>query len=140
MRATQTSTVSVPVDRVWQTLSDHEGMSRWAPGLKATLERQGTDEPGGVGAIRRLEAPGPAPAIVEEIVGFEPGRRLAYKALSGVPLRGYGGEVVLTAEGEKTRIDYSIDIEPRVPVVEDIAATVIARTLLTLLIRAARSA
>lgn len=140
MRTVATSTIPVPVDRVWQTLSDHEGMSRWAPGLKATLDRPGTGDPNGVGAVRRLSTPGPAPAIVEEIVGFEPGRRLAYKALSGVPLRGYGGEVVLTADGDRTRIDYAIDIEPRVPVVEGIAATVIARTLLTLLTRAAKSA
>jgi uncharacterized protein YndB with AHSA1/START domain len=136
--ATATASVAVPVDRVWAVLSDHEGMSAWAPGLKAELTKPGETERNGVGAVRKLSTPGPAPAIVEEITAYEPDQRLAYKALAGVPLKGYRGEVQLRPSGAGTEIEYTISVEPRVPVVEPAVAKLIARSLLALLVRQVR--
>lgn len=139
MQATVTKTVDLPLAHVWEVLADHEGMTQWAPGLNATLEREGSPERNGVGAVRRISSPGPAPAIVEEITAFEPQRRLDYRALSGVPFRGYGGSVELSAEGSGTRIRYSISADQRVPVLEKAALSGVARTLLALLVRRARA-
>lgn len=138
MRTTATAVVDVPVDKVWAALSDHEGMASWGPGISVSLDKEGTADRNGVGAVRRIAAPGPAPAIVEEIVTFEPGRRLGYRALSGVPFRNYSGDVSLTPEGAGTRIDYAIQVDPRLGVVDKVGAHVIARTLLALLVRASR--
>lgn len=140
MRTVATTIVDVPVERVWATLADHEGMSTWGPGLTVTLDKEGVGDRNGLGAVRRIVAKGPAPTIVEEIVAFEPGSRLRYKALSGVPLRNYFGDVSLSPEGSGTRIDYAIEADRRLPVVDGVAARVIARTLLTMLARAARKA
>lgn len=137
-RVTASATVARPVEHVWSVLSDHEGMSSWGPGLQVALDKPGAPERNGLGAVRRISAPGPAPAIVEEVVAFEPGHRLGYRALSGVPFKGYGGEVVLTPAGEGTRIDYSITIDQRLPLLEKGAATVVARGLLTALVRATK--
>lgn len=138
--AIATTTVTAPVDRVWAVLADHEGMTGWVPGLKATLDKQGAGDRNGLGAVRRLRPAPLAPAIVEEVVAFEPGRRLAYKALAGVPLRNYGGDVLLAAVDGGTRITYTITSDDRVPLVEKGVRAVIAKALLTLLARAVRKA
>lgn len=138
MKATVTTTVDRAPAHVWSVLADHEGMASWAPGLKATLLKEGVDDPSGVGAVRSIDLPGPAPAIVEEIVAFEPGKRLAYRARSGVPFRGYGGEVELRPVGAGTEISYTLSAEERVPVAEQLALKGVAKTMLTLLARAAQ--
>jgi uncharacterized protein YndB with AHSA1/START domain len=140
MFTTVTTTVDLAPAQVWKVLADHEGMSGWAPGLRARLVTSGAGDPNGVGAVRSLELPGPAPAIVEEVVAFEPERLLAYRARSGVPFRGYGGEVELRPAGAGTEIRYTIRADERVPVVDRLAIRGVAKGLLALLVRAARRA
>lgn len=137
MKASSTVTATVPQspDHVWSVLSDHEGMTHWAPGLKASLEREGTTERNGLGAVRRIGMPGPAPAIVEEIVAFEPAKMLGYKALSGVPFKDYLGTVELSPSGTGTQIRYTVSVARRLPGVEKAATATVAKTLLTLLVR-----
>jgi uncharacterized protein YndB with AHSA1/START domain len=138
MRATSTATVNAPVDHVWEVLADHEGMSRWAPGLKVALRAEGATDRNGVGAVRVIDAPGPAPSIVEEVVTFEPGHRLGYRALSGVPLKNYAGDVLLREVGGRTEIAYTISADQRVPLVERAAVKAISFVLLNALVRQAR--
>ncbi len=135
---TASATVQRPVDHVWSVLADHEGMTSWAPGLKVTLDNEGTTDRNGLGAVRRISAPGPMPAIVEEIVAFVPNSTLGYRAKAGVPFKNYGGEVVLSPVGGGTRIDYSISLDERVPVVEKAAAAAVGRVLLSALVRASK--
>jgi len=135
MQATSSATVSSPVDHVWEVLSDHEGMSGWSPGIKVALRAEGAPDRNGVGAVRVIDAPGPAPSIVEEVVAFEPGRRLGYRALSGVPLKNYAGDVVLRDLGGRTEITYTISADQRVPLVERAAAKAISYVLLHALVR-----
>jgi uncharacterized protein YndB with AHSA1/START domain len=139
MHVTSITTVDLSPEHVWSVLSDHEGMTHWAPGLKATLTRPGAPERNGLGAVRRIAGPGPVPPIVEEIVVFEPRRHLGYEALSGVPFRGYVGDVELRPAGAGTEIRYSISADQRIPLVEKAAIAVVARTLLTLLVRRAKA-
>lgn len=37
MRVTSLTTVAAPIDTVWDALSNHSGISRWAPGLTVTM-------------------------------------------------------------------------------------------------------
>ncbi|WP_130293229.1 SRPBCC family protein [Pseudonocardia sediminis] len=134
MRATSVRTVDAPIDRVWAVLADHEGMSSWAPGLKVELTRPGTTEPNGVGAVRRVGIGSPGP-IVEEIVTFEPGQRLGYRALAGVPLRNYRGEVTLRPSGSGTEITYTVDADKRLPFGESLAVKGLATVLVSGLVR-----
>jgi len=138
MHSTSTATVPASPSQVWDVLSDHEGMAHWGPGLSVSLRTPGTDERNGVGAVRVIDARGPAPAIVEEVTAFEPGRRLAYRALSGVPLRNYRGEVVLRAVAGGTEIAYTVSADQRVPIVEQLVVRGIARALLSALVRQVR--
>lgn len=135
---TASATVARPIEHVWTVLADHEGMASWAPGLRVHLDREGAPERNGLGAVRRISAPGPMPAIVEEIVAYEPNSTLGYQAKAGVPFKNYGGEVVLNPVAGGTRVDYSISLDERVPVLEKAAAALVGRVLLSALVRASK--
>ena len=140
LRSTKASaTVAKPIDEVWAVLTDHEGMSSWGPGVTVKLLEEGSPERNGLGAVRRIAMPGPAPAIVEKVVTFEAPRRFGYAAVSGVPFRDYSGEVVLTEVTGGTRIDYSLRYRPRLPLVERLPVAAVTRALLTAVVRAARA-
>lgn len=112
--AETTITARAPIEQVWALIADARGWSRWARLSTSALERQGEREPDGVGAIRRFTT-GPLVSR-EEVVAFEPPRRLVYTLLSGMPLRDYRGEVTLdpTPDGG-TRITWRSTFEPRYP-------------------------
>ena len=139
MHVTSSATVATPIETVWATLTDHVGMETWAPGLSVSLGKPGVPEANGLGAVRRIKAPGPGPDIVEEVITFEAPHVFGYKALSGTPFPGYTGEVRLTPSGTGTRIDYTLNSTASFPLVKAPLA-VVGQVLLRLLVRAAAKA
>ena len=137
MHVTSQTTVAAPIETVWDKLTDHVGMGQWGPGITVTMDRLGTADPNGVGAIRRIASPGPGPDIVEEVVTFEAPNLFGYKALSGTPFPGYAGEVRLTPAGSGTHIDYTLSTTASFPLVKAPLA-VICQVLLRLLARASK--
>jgi uncharacterized protein YndB with AHSA1/START domain len=85
--------VTATPDEVWDVLTDHQGMSTWARGVSVTLEREGAQGRNGAGAVRQVAMFGRV--IREEVTAFEAPQRLAYRALSGMPLPDYRGEVTV---------------------------------------------
>jgi uncharacterized protein YndB with AHSA1/START domain len=136
MHVTSETTVAAPIETVWDKLSDHVGMSEWGP-VTVTMDRLGSADPNGVGAIRRIALPGPGPDIVEEVVTFEAPNLFGYKALSGTPFPGYAGEVRLTPTGSGTHINYTVSTTASFPLVKAPLA-VICQVLLRLLARATK--
>ena len=134
MHVTSQTTVAAPIETVWDTLSDHVGMSQWGP-FTVTMDKPGTADPNGVGAIRRIASPGPGPDIVEEVVTFEAPHLLGYKAAVRHPVPGYTGEVRLTPAGAGTHINYTVSTTASFPLVKAPLA-VICQVLLRLLARA----
>ena len=134
MHVTSQKTVAAPIETVWDTLSDHVRMSEWGP-VTVTMDKLGTADPNGVGAIRRIASAGPGPDIVEEVVTFEAPNLFGYKALSGTPFPGYAGEVRLTPAGSGTHINYTVSTTASFPLVKAPLA-VICQVLLRLLARA----
>jgi hypothetical protein len=134
MHVTSQTTVAAPIETVWDKLSDHVGMSQWGP-VTVTMDRLGTADPNGVGAVRRIASRGPGPDIVEEVVTFEAPNLFGYKALSGTPFPGYAGEVRLTPAGSGTHIDYTVSTTASFPLVKAPLA-VVCQVLLRLLARA----
>lgn len=135
MHVTSQTTVAAPIETVWGKLSNHVGMSQWGPGITVTMDRLGTADPNGVGAIRRIASPGPGPDIVEEVVTFQAPNVLGYKALSGTPFPSYAGEVRLTPAGAGTHINYTVSSTASFPLVKTPLA-VVCQVLLRLLARA----
>jgi uncharacterized protein YndB with AHSA1/START domain len=105
--------VDKPAHTVWQVLADHGAIASWGPGMSVEMERDGSPIAAGVGAIRVISAP--AVRIREEITAFEPGRRLAYRALSGIPIPGWAGEVILAERAGKTTIRWSLTARTGLP-------------------------
>ena len=106
---------AAPKATVFEVLADVPHWQDWAPMVRrSTWEREGSPEPGGVGAIRRVGAP---PVFArEEIVEYEPPRRMVYVLLSGMPVRDYRAEVVLSdGAGGGTDIVWSSSLVPRIP-------------------------
>lgn len=135
MQVTSQTTVAAPIETVWDALSDHVGIGRWAPGLTVTMDKVGTTDPNGVGAVRRIASAGPGPDILEEVVTSEPPHVLGYKALSGVPFPGYSGEVRLSEAGAGTRITYTLSSTASFPLVKAPLAA-LCQVLMRLLARA----
>jgi uncharacterized protein YndB with AHSA1/START domain len=136
MHVTSQTTVAAPIEVVWDTLSDHVGMMGWAKGITVTMDRPGTAEANGVGAVRRIAPPGPGPDIVEEVVTYEPPNVMGYKALSGTPFPGYAGEVRLTPSGAGTHINWTLSSTASFPLTKA-PLKLISQVLLRLLARAA---
>jgi uncharacterized protein YndB with AHSA1/START domain len=136
MQVASQTTVAAPIDTVWDSLSDHFGIGRWAPGLSVTMDKVGTADPNGLGAVRRIASAGPAPDLVEEVVAFEPPHLLGYKALSGVPFPGYAGEVRLSEAGSGTHITYTLSSTASFPLVKA-PLMAICQLLLRMLARSA---
>jgi carbon monoxide dehydrogenase subunit G len=136
MQVRSQTTVAAPIEVVWDTLTNHVGMMSWGPGVTVTMDRPGTTDANGVGAVRRIATPGPGPDIVEEVVTFEAPNVMGYKALSGTPFPGYAGDVRLTPAGSGTHISWTISSTASFPLVKA-PLKAISQVLMRLLGRAA---
>ena len=101
-------------EAVFEVYTDHARWSEWS-GLGASrLLREGSPHRNGKGALRAL---GPAiyPAH-EEVVEFEPPRRMTYRLVRGaLPMKDHLGEVTFEPEGEGTRVEWRCRFASRVP-------------------------
>lgn len=100
---------TAPVETVWHLLSTVDAWPTWSRHKLARLEREGSPDPDGVGAIRVLGIDPAKPDKVnrEEVVAFDPPTHFAYVLLSGLPLDDYRADVTLDAlPGGGTRITW----------------------------------
>ena len=96
-----------PPEVVWSLLSDVMVYPQWGPWRKAGYRSEGDAAANGKGAVYWLEGSKRYgfryPVSVEEILDVEPGKRLAYTVLRGIPVRNYRAEVTLTPAGRRLR-------------------------------------
>ena len=98
-----------PPQRVWSLLADTRSWAQWAPLDEITVE-----DGQGVGEVRRVRSG--RITTVERVTALEPPRRYVYEILSGLPIRGYVAEVVLSpATGDGTDIRWRSTFRTRVP-------------------------
>ena len=103
--------IRAPIAAVFEALSDHEGMARW-PGIGASsLLREGTPR-NGVGALRRITAGGLT--LDEEVVAFEPPRRLEYTIRRGLPVT-HLGIVTLVEDGDVVEVRWQVEMSSSWP-------------------------
>lgn len=106
-------TTSAAPEVVWRWLADAASWSTWTGLTDTRLERAGTPEPDGVGAIRRFARSGGS--SLEEVVVFDPPRHLAYVLLRGLPIANYRADVVLDPDGAGTRVRWHSEFDTRYP-------------------------
>ena len=114
-----TEPIVAPPSTVWEVLADYPGYADLTLARRVEIEREGTPAPNGVGAIRKIIAVGPP--IREEIVEFEPERKLVYKMLSGAPVKNHVGTVTLEPAPGGTRMHYAVETFPAIPVIGHLA-------------------
>lgn len=113
-----------PVDVVWPLVGEAARWREWSFLSKTGLEREGSPEPDGVGAIRRFTRFGVGSR--EEVVAWDPPGHLAYRILSGFPVRNYLADVTLTPDGTGTRIEWAGRYDPKWPGTGRVLAAVLA--------------
>lgn len=120
---TISSEIAAPVETVFDVLTDHRGYAKITPLRSSTLEREGSPDPNGVGAVRVLALAGPP--IREEVTAFERPGHFAYRALSGVPAREHSGSVDLSQRGTGTILTWRVDSTPKLPLPDSIWAALV---------------
>ena len=102
---------AAPPERVFEVYTDHARMSEWSglPGSK--LLREGQPHRNGTGAVRAFQG-----GVREEVVDFEPPKRMTYKVVGGpMPVRNHFGEVDLEPDGTGTRLIWRCRFDPLIP-------------------------
>jgi uncharacterized protein YndB with AHSA1/START domain len=107
------SEIAAPAERVFAVISDHVGWRDWAGVQEVVLRQRGDPAPNGLGAIRVIRRGGLA--IEEEVVSFEPPKRITYRVQAGIPVRDCEVEIRLTPAGAATRVSWSVRFRPLVP-------------------------
>jgi hypothetical protein len=111
---TLTRTTPAPIDVLFDRLTDHANYKKMSPLRISVLERPGTSEPNGVGALRRMGLIGPAQT--EEVTVFERPSRFGYVLRSGLPVRDHVGSVELTEHPSGTEITYRVTSTCTLPI------------------------
>ena len=98
---------------VYALLRDGAGWPSWSPIDSFELERPGTDEPEGIGAVRLFRS-GRITGH-DEIVELVPDRRFSYAHTSNLPVRSYRGDVDIEPVAGGTAIRWASAFDPKVP-------------------------
>jgi uncharacterized protein YndB with AHSA1/START domain len=118
-------------ERLFELVADATSWPLWAGSLTThgSWEREGTPQPGGVGAIRKL---GRWPIYGrEEIVAYEPPTHLAYTIVRGQPVRNYRADVKLTGDRDGTLITWAGTFDPLIPGTGELVTALFRRIITT---------
>lgn len=112
----------VPPEILWGVVTDHEGMGRW---MGARTHVIASPPDGGQGTVRRMKA-GPF-TIDEEVILYDPPRRMAYRMVRGLPLRYHRGEVRIAPWGDGgSELSWEITVSSAIPGFTQAIATALA--------------
>jgi uncharacterized protein YndB with AHSA1/START domain len=100
----------VPPARLWEAITDHEGMSKWT-GSKVRVIARG--DAAGVGIVRRVRIG--ALAIDEEVIYADAPHRLVYRIVRGAPVSFHRGEMVVTKTENGSHLTWKILLASSVP-------------------------
>jgi len=107
------ATTRAPVDVVWPLVGEARRWREWSFLTKTGLEHEASPEADGIGAVRKFTRFGVGSR--EEVLAWDPPDHLAYRILSGFPVRNYRADVTLTADGTGTRIEWAGTYDPKWP-------------------------
>ncbi len=115
---------AVPPARLWEAITDHEGMTKWAGAPVRLIARGDAD---GVGAVRRVRMG--ALSIDEEVVYADAPRRLVYRIVRGMPVSFHRGEMLVLPTEKGSRLTWKILLASDVPGFARLTARTLERAL-----------
>ncbi len=104
---------TAPREAVWRVLADLTNWRTWGPWHETSLLREGRPEPNGPGALRRMCSG--RYTLTEEVVALDAPERFSYELRSGLPLRDYHADVLLSEDGSGTRIRWQASFSATIP-------------------------
>lgn len=121
-RATFVESFAVPPARLFDAFLDHEGMGGW---MDAKIRVVKGPDDGGVGTVRRIEAPGLA--LDEEVTYVLYPRRMVYRIVAGLPIvRFHRGEILVEPWGQTgSQLTWDILLDSAVPGVAALVAGIL---------------
>ena len=108
-----TQDFSLPVQRVYGYLSEHENLGP-VFGAKVTRVRDGDTSRNGVGSVRRLKV-GPLPEFEETVTQDVPNELIEYRITKGSVLNNHRGELRFAPKGTGSTLTYVIEFDAKVP-------------------------
>ena len=125
---TLSRTTTAPIETVFDALTDHRAIAGYTRAVRrSTLDREGVPAPNGVGAVRRLEAVGPA--LLEEIIAYQRPTGYTYKLVSGAPVRDHVGTIELREAGTGIAASWHLRSTPTIPGVDWLLTPVLKRVI-----------
>lgn len=113
-KASSSTIVKAPREQVFAVYADRENYGKLVAPIGGALLQPGTSERQGEGAVHRIGVG--SVGLREQIVAIEPGRSFTYSMVSKSPFRRWLGTVEFHDDPQGTRVDYTLDVEARVPV------------------------
>jgi len=108
-----------PIEVVFQRYTDHAKWGEWAGLGPVWLAADGDGERNGVGCVRAFSL---APGLREQVLTFEPLRRMEYRVIRGAfPMADHHGAVLFEPDGAGTRITWRVDFRSRLPLTGGLA-------------------
>jgi len=109
-----TRTISATPERVWNVYTDHANWKAWSGVSHSSLHVVGKPDRNGTGAVRRLGTY--RMYALEEILEFDPPRRMTYRVIKGgLGIRNHLGEVLFAPTGNGTQITWRCRFDTKVP-------------------------
>lgn len=106
--------IEAPVQVVWDRYTDHVSWTEWAGLGTVRLARPGVPPPNGVGSVRVISNAGVK--VFEEVVAFDPPRRMTYRVVKGgIPIKDHLGEVLFEPHARGTLVTWRCQFTSRVP-------------------------
>lgn len=107
LHVTETVEIMAPVDKVWATVKDFDGMTKWHPGFSSDELVSGSN--GKVGAMRKLTVKD-GPVITERLLAYDDAKHSYRYAIteSPLPITHYTSTISVKAgAGGMTKVTWS---------------------------------
>ena len=90
-------------------VSDPDRINLWSTAAVRCKATGDGGHPGAVGALREVALPGRRPRVLEETVEVSvPPSRFVYRVVGGAPVRSHTGEILITPDGPRTRVAWTV--------------------------------
>ena len=106
--------IEAPPQVVWDRYTDHESWTDWAGLGTVRLDRPGVPPPNGAGSVRAISSAGVK--VFEEVIAFDPPRRMTYRVVKGgIPIKDHLGEVLFEPHERGTLVTWRCQFNSKVP-------------------------
>lgn len=115
---------AAPREKVFAWFADHEKFGRIWPGRTRRVQDSADGgNPNGLGSVREMHSGGSV--FQETITKFEPNSVIEYRVTQGSPIKNHLGRLVFSDTEGGTRLDYTIEFDPRIPLTGGLIASVL---------------